>query len=64
MRGAPFTFDAQVFELTKRAVYRARPLHALQLYYGHIFGGSVVGSIYHAGREGDYGFIIQTAVSL
>lgn len=33
---------------------------AVQLYYGHAFGGSVVGSIYPAGREGDFGFIQTT----
>jgi hypothetical protein len=36
---------------------------ALQVYYGHIFGVSVAGSIYPAGREADYGFI-QTTFSL
>jgi len=27
------------------------------LYYGHAFGGAVVGAIYPGGREADYGFI-------
>jgi len=33
---------------------------ALQFYYGHAFGGNVIGAIYPAGREGDYGFIQTT----
>ena len=33
---------------------------ALQLYYGHAFGGNVVGAVYPSGREGDYGFIQTT----
>ena len=33
---------------------------ALELYYGHAFGGSVVGANYSSGREGDYGFIQTT----
>jgi alginate export protein len=33
---------------------------ALQFYYGHAFGGNVVGAIYRSGREGDYGFIQVT----
>jgi hypothetical protein len=32
----------------------------LQLYYGHAFGGNVVGANYPASREGDYGFIQMT----
>ena len=43
--------------------WKANSHFALQLYYGHVFGGSVVGSIYPAGRESDYGFI-QTTWSL
>ena len=30
---------------------------ATTLYYGHAFGGSVVGSVYPGGREADFGFI-------
>lgn len=33
---------------------------ALQFYYGHAFGGNVIGAIYPAGREADYGFIQAT----
>jgi hypothetical protein len=33
---------------------------AVQLYYGHAFGGNVVAAIYPAGREGDFGFIQTT----
>ena len=33
---------------------------ALELYYGHAFGGSVVGANYSSGREGDFGFIQTT----
>lgn len=33
---------------------------ATQLYYGHIFGGDVIGSVYPKGREGDYGYIQMT----
>lgn len=36
---------------------------ALQLYYGHAFGGSVIGAIYPHGREADFGYI-QTTFSL
>lgn len=36
---------------------------ALQLYYGHAFGGSVIGSDYPAGRTGDLGYL-QTNFSL
>ncbi len=32
----------------------------LQLYYGHAFGGSVIGSNFPSGREADYGFIQTT----
>lgn len=31
-----------------------------QLYYGHIFGGDVIGGVYPNGREGDFGFIQMT----
>ena len=46
-----------------QATWKMNSHFALQLYYGHIFGGSVAGSIYPAGRETDYGFI-QTTFSL
>ncbi len=26
-------------------------------YYGHVFGGGVIGAVYQSGREGDCGFI-------
>jgi hypothetical protein len=31
-----------------------------QFYYGHIFGGDVIGSIYPNGREGDFGYVQVT----
>lgn len=46
-----------------QVTWKMNSYFALQLYYGHIFGGSVAGSVYPSGREGDYGFI-QTTVSL
>ena len=46
-----------------QATWKMNSHFALQLYYGHIFGGSVAGSIYPAGREADYGYI-QTSLSL
>src|SRR5581483_9705119 len=33
---------------------------AAQIYYGHAFGGSVVGAVYPAGREANFGFIQTT----
>ena len=36
---------------------------ALQLYYSHVFGGSVIGAIYPHRREADFGHI-QTTFSL
>ena len=46
-----------------QATWKMNSHVALQLYYGHIFGGSIAGSIYPASREADYGFI-QTTWSL
>jgi hypothetical protein len=46
-----------------QATWKMNAHIALQLYYGHIFGGSVAGSIYPSGREADYGYI-QTTFSL
>lgn len=43
-----------------QATWKVNPHFTLQLYYGHIFGGSVAGAIYPAGREGNYGFIQTT----
>lgn len=31
-----------------------------QIYYGHIFGGNVIGSVYPNGREGDFGYVQMT----
>jgi hypothetical protein len=33
---------------------------AIELYYGHAFGGNVIGAIYPSGREGNFGFVQTT----
>jgi hypothetical protein len=43
-----------------KATWRINRHVALQSYYGHAFGGDVIGATYPAGREGDYGFIQAT----
>jgi Alginate export len=40
--------------------WKINPHVSVQLYYGHIFGGDVIGSVYPQGREGDFGYIQGT----
>lgn len=62
--GRPSNGDGYLGSLADcQATWKMNTHVALQLYYGHIFGGSVAGSIYPLGREADYGYI-QTTFSL
>lgn len=43
-----------------QATWKMNSHFALQLYYGHIFGGTAGGGVYPVGREANYGYIQTT----